>query len=278
MKTMGTMILVVLTFLSFILFSPPAQATKIGIVMDDHSGPEYYPAQPDGNQCVACDQGQPYTDGYNHSADGYFAMKYFMAHMVNINGAIPGFVGADFGDQGDGIILMDKYQPETIVSGTPTLIDAWGKEGIYVSTAIPGADPVTGYITYTKLYTDFLDTDGTHRYVWPQPNPYPTGDPAYPANKKVMNDGNVAFYVIPRDVMNAYEDTTFNGGAYGYGPYSLPAGALYLEGPIEDPAGSGHFYPDNGWKNMLGWGYDVSAADWFGTITTFHDRNAWNGK
>lgn len=254
--------------ISIFLLVPLAQANvKIGIVIADHCGPEYYPAAPDGNQCVACDQGQPYTDGYNHSADGYFSLKYFLADLVNKNGAIPGFVVDDFEYHGFGIVLMDKNQPSEIVSGTPDLIDAWGKEGIYVNPAIPGADPVTGYITYTKLYTDFLDIDGTHLYVWPIPYPYPTGNPAYPANKDVSNNGGVPFYLLPRDAMNAYQDATFMPG------WSIPGGALYLEGPIVE---SGNHYPDNNWQNMLGWEYYTAASDFFGTIQILNNVSAWN--
>ena len=219
---------------------------KCGVVMDDHSGPEWYPKRPDGNQCTACDAdvGQPYTDGYDHSVDGYFSIKYFLAHMANMLGNIPGFVVDSFlgSAHHQGIILMDKDNPEKIVDDadyfdgtpyTPTLIDAWFREGIKVDTSIPGADSGTGYISYTDLYTNFTDTDETPLYIWAQPYPYPEGDPDYPEAKEAYNSGAKPFYLLPRDVMNAYQDVNFDGGgAIGYGPWDLPMGESYLEGPI----------------------------------------------
>jgi hypothetical protein len=278
---------------------------KIGVVMVDHSGPEYYPSQPDGKQCVACDEGQPYTDGYDHSADSYFALKYFLAHLVNRSAAIPGFVAESFGIgfQGlplgwagpQGIILMPREALGTIVSdtgidnGTYTLIDAWGEEGVIVDTSFPGADGFSGYISYNDLYSHTLvDTDGTNVYIWPQPSPYPSSDPAYPSKKEAFNtsDPLVSFYLLPRDVMNSHEDLTFDGGGLlGYGRSFLgladwspvAAGAPYLNGPLEDPVGSGYLYPDNGWKDMLAWDYDLSAGcDWFSCGVTSSTSNAWN--
>jgi hypothetical protein len=268
-------------------------ASKTGIIMADHSGPEYYPATPGGGQCGACDEGQPYTDGNDHSADGYFAIKYFLAHLVNNSAAVPGFVAESFGlgmnlAGPQGIILMPREAPSTIVSdtgidnGTYTLIDAWGKEGIIVDPSFLGAD-ISGYISYNDLYTHVnVDTDGTNVYIWPQPYPYPVGDSAYPAVKEAFNSGDVPFYLLPRDVMNSHEDLTFDGGGYygyGYGAAWSPvtAGASYLNGPLEDPAGTAYYYPDNGFTDMLAWDYDLTAGcDWFSCGVTPTTSNAWN--
>ncbi|UCG70914.1 MAG: hypothetical protein JSV09_07935, partial [Thermoplasmata archaeon] len=256
--------------------SPSNAGNKCGVIMDDHSGPEYYPARPDGMQCSACgaDEGQPYTDGYDHSVDVYFSMKYFLAHMANMFSNIPGFVIDSFHKNAhhQGIVLMDKDNPAQIVDDadyfdgtpyTPTLVDAWLREGIKVDNSIPGADPITGYISYTDLYMNFNDTDGTPLYIWAQPLPYP-GDSDYPAAKGALNIGGVPFYLLPRDVMNEYQDLNFDGGGgLGYGPRDLPGGESYLEGPISQTAEIVYRpvipqlanYPDNGWSDMLGWEY-----------------------
>jgi hypothetical protein len=298
MKKIFTIFISVATL---ILAVSSAQAGTTGIVMVDHSGPEYYPSQPGGGQCVACDEGQAYTDTYDHSADGYFSLKYFLAHLVNISAALPGFVaesfGAGFGGNyphgmagPQGIILMPREAGETIVSdvdianGTYTLVDAWGKEGINVDPSFPGA--VAGYITYNDLYTHTnVDADGTNVYIWPQPYPYPAGDPDYPSIKEALNSGEVPFYLLPRDVMNSHEDLTFDGGGVlGYGGTDgmadwspLTAFAPYLGGPLEDPAGSGDYYPDNGFTDMLAWDYDLAqGCDWFSCGVTPTTSNAWD--
>jgi hypothetical protein len=266
--------------------------------MVNHSGPEFYPADPSGNQCVACDQGQPYTDGNDHSADGYFAMKYFLQMLGGVQGAIPGFVIDSFstGPTGNplahhqGIILMDKTNPSQIVdddeffSGipyTPTLIDAWGEErievGVAFATAYPGLIDMNGTISYTDLYSIKEPVDGDGLYIWAQPDPYPSGNPKYPAGKEALNSGGVPFYLLPRDVMNAEEDANFDGGgSLGYS-WDNPDTVTfpYLEGPIEDPAASGNFYPDNGWKDMLGWEFDLTTDDLMSTKTTMTDVAAW---
>jgi hypothetical protein len=265
----SSLMLIITISLAILFITYPANAIKVGVIMDDHSGPEYMPANPDGNQCVACSEGQPYTDGFDHSADGYFSNKYFLAHLSNISANIPGFVVDQFNEDAhhQGIILMDKDNPQRIVDDsdffdsapyTPALVDAWGEEGIFVDPSIPGADSETGYITYTDLYMNFTETDGTPLYIWPQPYPYPTENPLYPDTKKAANGGGVPFYLLPRDVMNEFEDSTFDGGgSLGYGPWTLPDGAQYLKGPIAETAG---FYPDNGWIDMLGWEYFTNGG------------------
>ena len=72
MKKIFTIFIFVATLILAVSSAQAGTGDKIGIVMVDHSGPEYYPADPGGGQCVACDEGQPYTDAYDHSADGYF--------------------------------------------------------------------------------------------------------------------------------------------------------------------------------------------------------------
>lgn len=293
MKKMQYHILFFIVAVVFHLITGPTSAegaVKIGVVMVDHSGPEIYPARPDGKQCVACDEGQEYNDGFDHSADGYFSIKYFLAHLVNNSAHIPGQVADSFGPDlahHQGIILMDKLNPSEIVDDddyfddtpyTPTLMDAWGEEGIYVDPDFPGAEE-DGYISYTDLYIIYNDSDGTSLYIWPQPYPYPEEDPVYPAEKEALNTGEVPFYLLPRDVMNRHEDTTFDGGlskSFGYGPWSMPESESYLEGPVVESSTASN-YPDNGWAGMLGWEYDITpGTDWFKDgITVLNDVNAW---
>ncbi len=302
MKKIFTIFIFVATLILAVSSAQAQPCGKTGVILADHAGPEYYPSMPSGDQCVACDEGQPYTDGNDHSADGYFAMKYFLAHLVNMSAAIPGFVAESFGNGfgnnypnglagPQGIILMPREAAETIVAdadianGTYTLIDAWGMEGIKVDSAFPGAD-LAGYISYNDLYTHAnVDTDGTNVYIWPQPYPYPSGNPAYPAVKEALNSGEVPFYLLPRDVMNENEDLTFDGGRQlGYGRTAglndwSPATAFapYLNGPLEDPAGSGINYPDNGFTDMLAWDYDLTqGCDWFSCGVTETTSNAWD--